>query len=165
MDAQQIRAAIRTPAEIRSLRAKSRAAKFRSQRAERKDARFPGNGHWRKAAAQYELYVALDREVKAGRTAWQMATLAQRDARRVVANEIAPDDRETPIAALAWRVREARKHKGMSQACVARLSGVKQAHISRFETGGDNPTLETVLRICAAVGVRIRLVEDSYGNV
>ncbi|MHA7870609.1 MAG: helix-turn-helix domain-containing protein [Salipiger thiooxidans] len=46
-----------------------------------------------------------------------------------------------------------RKTRGFSQAKLAELSGVKQATISRIESGTNNPSLDTADKIAAALQV------------
>lgn len=50
------------------------------------------------------------------------------------------------------RVKEARLSKGISQADLARMSGIKQANISRIESGHYSVTLDTISRLSAVLG-------------
>ena len=47
---------------------------------------------------------------------------------------------------------EARNQAGMTQADIAKATGMKQAAVSRLENGETNPTLRTIKRIAAATG-------------
>lgn len=48
-----------------------------------------------------------------------------------------------------------RKSKGLSQQRLAALSGVHRVTIARFETGKISPTLATLNKLAAALGVKI----------
>lgn len=48
-----------------------------------------------------------------------------------------------------------RKSKGLSQQRLAALSGVHRVTIARFETGKISPTLQTLNKLAAALGVKI----------
>ncbi|HJA19925.1 MAG TPA: helix-turn-helix transcriptional regulator [Candidatus Mediterraneibacter ornithocaccae] len=55
-----------------------------------------------------------------------------------------------------------RKKLGMTQAELARRAGVPRTNITRFEGGSYNPSLEMMVRIAAALGMKlqIELVEN-----
>ena len=55
-----------------------------------------------------------------------------------------------------------RKKLGMTQAELARRAGVQRTNITRFEGGSYNPSLEMMVRIAAALGMKlqIELVEN-----
>lgn len=55
-------------------------------------------------------------------------------------------------AVFGHRFREARRNAKLSQQDIERLSGIPQSYISNIERGLENPTLETVTRLAAAVG-------------
>ncbi len=66
--------------------------------------------------------------------------------------------REEIIALLV----EARLKKGMSQAELARLIGTQRSNVCRLESGTQNPSLDMVLKIAAALGKTVSLsLEDS----
>lgn len=50
---------------------------------------------------------------------------------------------------------EARKHRRLSQTDVSDMVGVQQSEISRIERGVHNPTLDTLVRVGDAVGLRL----------
>lgn len=50
----------------------------------------------------------------------------------------------------------ARKRRGLKPAEVARKMGVDRSVVTRFESGGTNPTMATVNRYAEAVGAMIR---------
>lgn len=58
---------------------------------------------------------------------------------------------------------ERRKALGLSQAELARRSGVAQADISRLERGQGNPTERTMSALAAELGAEYRLV-DAQGD-
>ena len=69
--------------------------------------------------------------------------------------EIAESDlRVALITALV----EARKERGLSQRDLEAISGVKQPHIARMESGDTNPQLDTVLKVLAAMGKTLAIV-------
>ncbi len=49
------------------------------------------------------------------------------------------------------RLKEARERKNVKQSELARLIGVSQAAICKFETGEINPSLETLVKISLAL--------------
>lgn len=55
-------------------------------------------------------------------------------------------------------VREARRRAGMSQQDLARLAGVHQPAIARWESGRTEPALATVLRLVTLCGLELRLM-------
>jgi transcriptional regulator with XRE-family HTH domain len=61
-------------------------------------------------------------------------------------------------AALAGRVAEQRRHRGLSQRELADLCGTTQSAIARVERGARPPRLDTLLRIAGALDCEL-LVE------
>ncbi len=55
-------------------------------------------------------------------------------------------------------LQRARQDRQMSQQAVSEASGIQQAEISRIERGVANPTIDTLLKACSAVGIRVTLV-------
>lgn len=49
-------------------------------------------------------------------------------------------------------IRRLRKSKGLTQSALAKIMKVKREFISRIESGNQNITLETLIRIANAVG-------------
>ncbi len=62
--------------------------------------------------------------------------------------------------AFGSRVRELRRRKGISQVELAEKLGVTQRGISYYENETDNPSMEVVEKIAAALGVPKRLLID-----
>lgn len=54
---------------------------------------------------------------------------------------------------LGQLLRARRIETGISQSMMASLTGVDQGNLSKIERGAAKATLETYLRICAALGV------------
>lgn len=56
---------------------------------------------------------------------------------------------------LASDITIGRKNRKMTQQALAKASGIDQAEISRIENARSNPTLETIVRVLTAVGLRL----------
>jgi transcriptional regulator with XRE-family HTH domain len=61
---------------------------------------------------------------------------------------------------LGRQTKELRRQRRITQADLARLSGVAKSDISRFENGLQAPTTRTIDRIVKALGARVILVPD-----
>ena len=48
-----------------------------------------------------------------------------------------------------------RKQKGMSQEVLSGLAEIGRSHLSAIERGERKPTLETLYRICSALGIKM----------
>lgn len=74
-------------------------------------------------------------------------------------------DRQEIIARLV----EARLEKGISQSELARMIGTQRSNICRLESGAQNPSLDMVLKIAAAMGMTASLLledkEETMSNV
>ena len=74
-------------------------------------------------------------------------------------------DRQEIIARLV----EARLEKGISQSELARMIGTQRSNICRLESGAQNPSLDMVLKIAAAMGMTASLTledkEEAMSNV
>ena len=62
-----------------------------------------------------------------------------------------------PEFAIIQAMIDARKESGMTQKQLADKTGITQADISRLESGNANPSLRTLQRLAAGMGMRIRL--------
>ena len=60
--------------------------------------------------------------------------------------------------ALMSEIINARNEKGITQAELERLSGIKQPMIARIENGKGNPQLETILKLLAPLGKTLAVV-------
>lgn len=59
-------------------------------------------------------------------------------------------------------IAKARKKKRLSQKAVSELTGIDKTSISKIERGRLNATIDTIDKLCNAVGARIRIFEDNY---
>ena len=50
-----------------------------------------------------------------------------------------------------------RKEKNITQKHLADITGITQADISRMETGNSNPSLQTIQRLAAGLGMMVKL--------
>lgn len=55
-------------------------------------------------------------------------------------------------------IAEFRKNKGVSQEVLSGLANIARTHLSAIERGERKPTLETLYRICCALGVSMEAV-------
>lgn len=78
-----------------------------------------------------------------------IATFDEDERRRLAAAEAAID-----VAILLYRARERR---GLSQAAAAKLAGLQQQAVSRFEQPDANPRLETIQEYLGALGYALEL--------
>jgi transcriptional regulator with XRE-family HTH domain len=66
--------------------------------------------------------------------------------------------REILSAEVAHILREVRKKRGLSMTALAARAGLSQGMISLVENKLRNPTLDTLLRICEVLGIRLEEV-------
>lgn len=52
---------------------------------------------------------------------------------------------------------DARRETGITQKQLAERTGISQSDISKFESGGGNPSIKTVKRIAAGLGMRVKI--------
>lgn len=69
----------------------------------------------------------------------------------------------SPKLALQVELRHARHAAHLTQAALAKRAGVSQQAIARLEDPDANPTIETLARVAAALGVRLRIVLEAPG--
>ena len=62
-------------------------------------------------------------------------------------------------ARLIAEVAEARKQRGISQAQLESMTGVRQPVIARMETGASAPRLDTLMKVLAPLGKTLRVVD------
>jgi len=55
------------------------------------------------------------------------------------------------------QVIRARNQKGLTQAKLARITGISQAHISRIENGKYNPSLKQLKRLAEGLGTELHI--------
>lgn len=61
-------------------------------------------------------------------------------------------------------IRRVRKKLGLSQTRLGEKAGLRQETISLIETGNPSTTLETILRLLAALDLEFRIVPRSKGR-
>lgn len=74
--------------------------------------------------------------------------------RGMILIETCQEDTRKDVAA---RYVQSRKAKGITQAELARRAGAPRTNITRFESSAYNPSLEMMVRIAAALGMRLQL--------
>jgi len=62
-----------------------------------------------------------------------------------------------PEFAVIIAMAEARKRMGLTQTQLAEKTGIDQSDISRIETGDANPSLYTIMRLAAGMGMKVKL--------
>ena len=62
-----------------------------------------------------------------------------------------------PVRALVQAMFDARKRTGMTQQQLAEKTGISQSDISKFETGGGNPSIKTLQRLAAGMGMILQV--------
>ncbi len=71
------------------------------------------------------------------------------------------DPRRDELRKLGERVREHRRHRGLTQEALAEALDLSVAYVSLIERGGRNPPYTTVVAIARALGVPMaRIVND-----
>ena len=66
---------------------------------------------------------------------------------------------------LGQRIRNYRTHKGLSQEKLAEFSGCHHTYIGQIERGEKNATVESIEKICAALGIPLsKLFEKIDSN-
>ena len=58
------------------------------------------------------------------------------------------------------QLKEARQARGLSLRDVERLSGIDNSNLSSLEQGKRNLSLDTLIKLTAALGLRIEFVDD-----
>jgi DNA-binding XRE family transcriptional regulator len=76
-------------------------------------------------------------------------------------DELVPQAQYIELRALMVRLREVRERTGLSLTDLSERTGLTRAAISRLETGWNlNPTLETLFRYTAALGVGLKFATE-----
>jgi len=52
---------------------------------------------------------------------------------------------------------EARRKKAITQSQLSEITGIAQADISRIENGNANPSIQTLQRLAAGLGMRLKV--------
>lgn len=64
------------------------------------------------------------------------------------------------LNALGVRIKELRSEQGISQQELAGVCDFEKANMSRIESGGTNPTILTLLKICIALNINLHELLD-----
>lgn len=62
-----------------------------------------------------------------------------------------------PEAQIVRAIIEAREEKHLTQGQLAEVTGIHQANISKLESGTGNPSLRTLKRLAAGMGMKLKL--------
>lgn len=62
-----------------------------------------------------------------------------------------------PEFAIMQALLDARQSTGMTQKQLAEKTGIAQADISKLERGSANPSIKTLCRLAAGLGMKVRL--------
>lgn len=62
-----------------------------------------------------------------------------------------------PERAIIQAMIDARKQTGLTQKQLADKTGIAQSDISKFETGGGNPSLKTLQKLAAGMGMVLHI--------
>ncbi|MCD7865436.1 MAG: helix-turn-helix domain-containing protein [Clostridiales bacterium] len=52
---------------------------------------------------------------------------------------------------------DARRETGMTQKQLAEKTGISQSDISKFESGSGNPSIKTLRRLAAGLGMKVKI--------
>ena len=84
------------------------------------------------------------------------------DARTVYESASLVFEREVQArAVLGHQLKSARAEHGLTQPALAEATGVHQSEISRIESGAANPTVSTLTKLGAALGLSLQLVPQT----
>lgn len=75
-----------------------------------------------------------------------------------------PVDKKQALEALGKRIRKLREGKGISSAEMSRMVDMERSNYSRIETGKQNPTYTTLLKICGALETEISTLLKKSSN-
>ena len=59
---------------------------------------------------------------------------------------------------------DARKESGLTQKQLSERTGIAQADISKLESGNGNPSVKTLQRLAAGMGMRVKTEFQPVGN-
>ena len=58
-------------------------------------------------------------------------------------------------AGIGSKIRDARRSIGMTQLELATATGIRRPNVARLERGGNTPTIETLRRVAAVLGISV----------
>jgi len=62
-----------------------------------------------------------------------------------------------PEMAIAQAIIDARERSGITQKKLSEVTGIAQGDISRLERGGANPSIKTLQRLAAGMGMTLKI--------
>ncbi len=66
-------------------------------------------------------------------------------------------DAMEPEFAIVQAMIDARKESGLTQKQLSERTGIAQADISKLESGNGNPSVKTLQRLAAGMGMRVKI--------
>lgn len=69
-----------------------------------------------------------------------------------------------PEFAIVQAIIDARKESGLTQKQLSERTGIAQADISKLESGNGNPSIKTLQRLAAGMGMRIKIEFQPVSN-
>lgn len=66
-------------------------------------------------------------------------------------------DTMEPEFAIVQAMIDARKESGLTQKQLSERTGIAQADISKLESGNGNPSVKTLQRLAAGMGMRVKI--------
>ncbi len=69
-----------------------------------------------------------------------------------------------PEFAIVQAIIDARKESGLTQKQLSERTGIAQADISKLESGNANPTVRTLQRLAAGMGMRVKIEFQPVSN-
>lgn len=67
------------------------------------------------------------------------------------------------VSTIGERIADIRREKGFSQRIFAKMLNMQQPNISKIETGGTNPPLDTLEQVLFTLGAKIVIQETFPG--
>ena len=64
---------------------------------------------------------------------------------------------QEPERQIMWAIAQGRQVKGLTQKQLSAATGIPQADISRLENGNGNPSLRTLKRLAAGLGMALKV--------
>lgn len=69
-----------------------------------------------------------------------------------------------PEFTLMQAIIDARKQTGMTQKQLSEKTGIAQSDISKLESGNGNPSLKTIQRLAAGLGMKVKIEFQPLGT-
>ena len=71
---------------------------------------------------------------------------------------------QEPEFAIVQAMIDARKKSGLTQKQLSERTGIAQADISKLESGNGNPSIKTLQRLAAGMGMRVKIEFQPVAN-